>query len=134
MRTYVLDASALLAFLQKTSGAYRVNEILKEALRRHARVLMSAVNFGEVYGKVLPEYGRERTLTILQAVNALAIELVDATPQRACKAADVKAQFKLYYADSFAAALAIEHQATLVTSDNDFRRLGHGFPIVWLRN
>ena len=55
MRTYVLDASALLAFLQKTPGAYRVNEILKEALRKHAKVLMSAVNYGEVYGKILPE-------------------------------------------------------------------------------
>jgi predicted nucleic acid-binding protein len=36
-------------------------------------------------------------------------------------------------ADSFAAALAIEHQATLVTSDSDFRKLGHGFPVVWLK-
>jgi predicted nucleic acid-binding protein len=40
----------------------------------------------------------------------------------------------MYYADSFAAALAIEHKATLVTSDSDFRKLGHGFPVVWLKN
>jgi predicted nucleic acid-binding protein len=70
----------------------------------------------------------------MQAVKPLAIEMVDATPQRACKAADVKAQHKLYYADSFAAALAIEHKATLVTSDNDFRKLGRGFPVIWLKN
>ncbi len=134
MRTYVLDASALLAFLQKAPGAYRVNEILKEALRKHAKVLMSAVNYGEVYGKILPEYDSERTFAIMQAASSLGIETVDATPQRACKAADLKTQYKLYYADSFAAALAIEHKATLVTSDNDFRRLGHGFPVVWLKN
>jgi len=60
----------------------------------------------------------------MQALMPLAIEVLDATPQRAGKAAEVKSQFKLYYADSFAAALAIEHRATLVTSDNDFRRLG----------
>ncbi len=133
MKTYVLDASALLAFLEKTPGAYRVNELLKEATRRHAKLLMSAVNYGEVYGKILREHGPEQALMAVQAVGPLPIELLDATPQRACKAADLKAKHKLYYADSFAAALAIEHKATLVTRDSDFRRLGHGFPVVWLK-
>ena len=53
--------------------------------------------------------------------------------QRAFRAAEVKSKYKLYYVDSFAAALAIEHKATLVTSDSDFRRLGHGFPVLWLK-
>jgi predicted nucleic acid-binding protein len=61
------------------------------------------------------------------------IRLVDATSQRAVHAANVKAKYKLYYVDSFAAALAIEYKATLVTSDSDFRKLGHGFPVVWLK-
>jgi predicted nucleic acid-binding protein len=133
MKTYVLDASALFAFLQKTSGAYRVNELLKEAMHGHARVLMSAVNYGEVYGKILREHGPEPALTAVHALRPLPIELIDTTPQQACGAADIKAKHKLYYADAFAAALAIEHKATLVTSDSDFRKLGHGFPIVWLK-
>ena len=134
MKTYVLDASALFGFLQKTAGAYKVNELLKEALRRHAKVLMSAVNYGEVYGNLLREHGQETALTAVQAVRPLPIEVLDATPQRACEAADDKAKYKLYYADAFAAALAIEYKATLVTSDSDFRRLGHGFPVVWLKS
>lgn len=133
MKTYVLDASALIAFLQKSPGAYKVNELLKEALQERAKVLISAVNYGEVYGTILRQHGQEQALTAVQAVSPLPIEVLDATPQRACKAADVKAKHKLYYADSFAAALAIEHQATLVTSDSDFRKLGHGFPVVWLK-
>ena len=134
MKTYVLDASALFAFLQKTPGAYRVSELLKEAVRGRARMLISAVNYGEVYGKILRASGPERALMTVHAVSPLPIELLDATPQRALKAADLKAKHKLYYADSFAAALAIEHNAALVTSDSDFRRLGHGFSIVWLKN
>jgi predicted nucleic acid-binding protein len=133
MKTYVLDASALFAFLQKTPGAYKVNELLKEAMRGRAQVLMSAVNYGEVYGKILRVNGQELALTAVQAVSPLPIEMMDATPQRAFKAADIKARHKLYYADSFAAALAIEHKATLVTSDSDFRKLGRGFPVVWLK-
>jgi predicted nucleic acid-binding protein len=133
MKTYVLDASALFAFLQKKPGAYRINELLKEAMHGRAKVLMSAVNYGEVYGKILREHGPEQALTTVQAVSPLPIEVQDATPQRACKAADVKAKHKLYYADSFAAALAIEHKAALVTSDSDFRKLGHSIAAVWLK-
>ncbi|MGA7634582.1 MAG: type II toxin-antitoxin system VapC family toxin [Terriglobales bacterium] len=130
----MFDASALMAFLQETPGAYRVNELLKEAQQERVEVLMSAVNYGEVYGKILREYGSKRTLTTMQAVKPLAIEGLDATPQRACQAADVKVKYMLYYADSFAAALAIEHKATLVTGDNDFRGLGLDFLITWLKN
>jgi predicted nucleic acid-binding protein len=133
MRTYVLDASALFAYLQKTPGAYKVSELLKEAMHGMATVLMSAVNYGEVYGKILREFGRERAITVALAVAPLPVEMVDATSQRACKAADVKVKFKLHYADSFAAALAIEHKAKLVTSDSDFHKLGHSFPVVWLK-
>ncbi|MGA7559761.1 MAG: type II toxin-antitoxin system VapC family toxin [Terriglobales bacterium] len=134
MRTYVLDASALFAFLRDTPGASKVDELLREAMHGRARVLMSGVNYGEVYGKILRELGLELALTTMQVVSPLAIDLLDATPQRACQAADVKVKHKLYYADSFAAALAIEHKAPLVTSDSDFRKLGRGFPVVWLNS
>jgi len=86
------------------------------------------VNFGEVYGKIFRDYGLDQAHTSMNALSPLPIEVVDATPQRACQAAEVKAKCKLYYIDSFALALAIEQKATLVTSDSDFRKLGHAFP------
>jgi len=45
----------------------------------------------------------------------------------------MRVRYKLYYANAFAAALAFEYKATLVTSDSDFRRLGRGSPILWLK-
>jgi PIN domain nuclease of toxin-antitoxin system len=60
MKTYVFDASALFAYLQKTAGASKVNELLKETIRGPARVLMLAVNYGEVYGKILRDYGPDQ--------------------------------------------------------------------------
>jgi ribonuclease VapC len=133
MKTYVFDASALFAFLQDRPGASKVDELLKEARRERAKLLMSAVNYGEVYGLILRESGPEQARRAAHAVSPLPIEVLDATPQRACAAAEVKARYKLYYVDSFAAALATEHHATLVTGDSDFRKLGHGFPVVWLK-
>jgi predicted nucleic acid-binding protein len=133
VKTYVLDTSALLIFLQKKTAAKKINELLKEAIHGRTDILMSAVNFGEVYGIVLREYGEERTTTIMDAVQPLPIQLLDATPQRALQAASLKIEYRLYYVDSFAAALAVEYKATLVTSDSDFRKLGHGFPLLWLK-
>ena len=133
MKTYVFDASALFGFLQKKASADKVNELLKEALRGRAEILMSAVNYGEVYGAILREHGLDRASAIMSAVRPLPIRLMDASPQRAFRAAEVKSKYKLYYVDSFAAALAIEYKATLVTSDSDFRRVGHGFPVLWLK-
>jgi predicted nucleic acid-binding protein len=133
MRTYVFDASALFAFARDKPGASKVEELLTEARRGRARVMMSAVNYGEVYGRILRDFGPEAALNAVQVVSPLSIESLDATPQRALRASEIKARYKLYYVDSFAAALAIEHKATLVTSDSDFRRLGHAFPVVWLK-
>src|SRR5260370_11110662 len=101
-------------------------------MRGRARLLMSAVNYGEVYGLILREFGPEQALNVVHAVTPLPIEVLDATAQRAFRAADVKATHNLHYVDSFAASLAIEHKATLVTSYSDFSKLCHTLPIVCL--
>ena len=134
MKMYVFDASALFAFLQNKPGAPRINEILKEAIRGRADVSMSSVNYGEVYGRILRDYGQEQARNSMQAVNPLPLEIVDVTLARAKQAADVKFQYKLYYVDSFAAALALERKGTLVTSDSDFRKVGQSVPVLWLKS
>jgi predicted nucleic acid-binding protein len=133
MRTYVLDASALFALLQRKPGALKVNELLKEALRGRAQILMSAANYGEFYGRFLQEHGPDQAREVLSVIYPLPITLESVTPQRALQAAEVKTKYRLYYVDAFAAALALECKGTLVTSDSDFRRLGHSFPILWLK-
>ena len=133
MRTSIFDASALLAFMEDKPGAAKVEEILTDAQRGHSRILMSAINYGEVYGKLLRELGQEKALRSMASIGPFPIVLEDVNRQRAFRAVEVKHKYKLYYADAFAAALALEHKATLVTSDSDFKRLGHGFPVVWLR-
>lgn len=133
MKTYALDASALLAFLEDKPAASKVDELLREALQGRIDIVMSAINYGEVYGVVIRKQGFDQAATTMSAVRPLPIQVVDVTPERACRAAEIKAKHKLYYVDSFAAALAMEYKATLVTSDSDFRKLGHGVAILWLR-
>jgi predicted nucleic acid-binding protein len=134
VKTYVLDASALFAFLQHTAGGPKVSELFKESAKLRVRILMSAVNYGEVYGRVLRDAGMAVAARARSVVATLPVELVEATPERAIRAAEAKVTYRLDYADSFAAALALEHKATLVTSDSDFRKLGHGVGVVWLKS
>lgn len=133
MKTYVFDSGALLALFENCAGTLKVNELLKEAHRGHSRILMSCVNFGEVYGKILREHGANQALWALGAARSLPIDLYEVNEQRAVDAQTLKTKYNLYYIDSFAAALAIEHKATLVTNDSDFRKLGRTVPVVWLK-
>jgi predicted nucleic acid-binding protein len=48
-------------------------------------------------------------------------------------AADFKARFKISLADAFAAALAKEKKAQLVTGDLEFKSLEKEIRISWLR-
>src|SRR5947207_13191973 len=83
VNTYVFDASALFGFLQKKAAANKVNGLLKEALRGRADILMSAVNYGEVYFGILREHVLDRAVDTYSAVNAVHIRRRDATHQRA---------------------------------------------------
>lgn len=133
MQSFVLDSSALWAFLQHKPSGPKVAALLVEAAGQRALIFMSAVNYGEVYGLILREQGPDRARQLARMLEPLSIQIVEPTVQQCCRAAEVKARYRLYYIDAFAAALALEHKATLVTSDSDFRRLGHGFPILWLK-
>jgi predicted nucleic acid-binding protein len=123
----------LLALFENCPGTHKINELLKEAHRGHSRIAMSCVNFGEVYGKILRDHGSNRALWALSAARSLPIELYEADEQRVVGAQDLKTKYSLYYVDSFAAALAIEQKATLVTNDSDFQRLGRTVPVLWLK-
>jgi predicted nucleic acid-binding protein len=48
-------------------------------------------------------------------------------------AADFKARFKLSLADAFAAALAKENKAELVTGDTEFKPLEGEIKIHWMK-
>lgn len=134
MKTYVFDASALLTYLKKGPGASKVAELLQESGRQRAHILMSAVNYGEVFGRILRDHGEAEAQNVSRIVHELPMEVLGVTMQSAAEAAAVKVKYKLYYADSFAAALVLEHKATLATSDSDFRKLGHGVGVVWLKS
>ena len=120
MKRVVLDASALMAFFEDRTGAEKVEELIGQAVSGKKELLMSVVNWGEVYYSVWRTRGREAAHKVLAEIAQLPIEVVDADIELTKLAAEFRAQHKLPYADCFAAALATLMKAAVATSDADF--------------
>jgi predicted nucleic acid-binding protein len=132
VKTYVLDASALMTFFENRPGAEQVEELLAKAADAKRPLLMSAVNWGEVYYSVWRARGEPAAAAKLQEIAQLPIEVIDVDMELTRLAASLKAQHNLPYADCFAAALALARKAALVTSDKDFQRAGTTLKILWV--
>jgi len=136
MQTVVLDAFALLTWLQDEPAAGTVEGYLAEASAGRTRVLVSSINLGEVYYLLARRKGNTVAEAFWQDVRkgAVPVSPVPATWSRVRAAARLKAAFSISYADAFAAALALERSVPLVTGDPEVRPLqeGAGLQIVWL--
>lgn len=119
MRTHVLDASALFRYLMNADGAEVVDQLFRQAAVSRLPILMSVVNWGEVYYGLVKRAGLTRTDgTMTNLLGRVPLSLVAVTADDAVRAAKLKAQYNLPYADAFAAALT-GHQNVLVTADVD---------------
>ncbi len=132
MKTHVLDASALMAFFEDRPGADKVEELLAKAAEAKRPLLMSVVNWGEVYYSVWRARGEKAADAKLHEIAQLPIQVLDVDMELAKLAATLKAQHNLPYADCFAAAAAQARKATLVTSDKDLQRLAPALKILWV--
>ncbi len=129
----VLDSFALLAFFRGEAGEEKVAALLERAGLRDEPVHMTEVNYAEVKYIVIRKDGKGRWDEIAGELPALPIEFHPATRSLADFATEFKARYKLSLADAFAAALAKELKAELVTGDPEFKALEKLIKITWLK-
>lgn len=131
-KTYVLDASAMLVLLDNRPSARRIKQLIVETDRFETALLASVVNLGEVFYLSWLRHGEQPARDTLDDLSHLPIQVLPVDATQALKAAELKALHHIPYVDCLAAALSSIHQATLVTSDTDFEKLGRHFPILWV--
>ena len=129
---YVLDAFALTAYFEKEPGYEKVQELLTSAASGGRKLLLSTVNWGEIYYVTHRTYGVDQANNIAQIIGTFPIEIVDIDLELAKQAALFKASRKLSYADCFAAALAKVRRGTLLTGDKEFKALESEVKVQWL--
>jgi predicted nucleic acid-binding protein len=124
MATMVLDAHALMVLFNDEPGAEEVEKILLKAEKGNPRLLMSVINWGEIYYSIMRGASQEIADSKAHEIAGMRIELVPVDTrdlELIRQAAAFKATKRMSYADCFAAALAKIRNAELVTGDRDFK-------------
>jgi PIN domain nuclease of toxin-antitoxin system len=122
MTTYVLDASALIRYVDDEAGADRVEEILSACASWQAKICISAIQWGEAAGNFRKRFGASQEAHIMSSLLPSEARIISATGERALQAASIKVDRNIAYADGFALDLAMESpNHILVTADYGFK-------------
>jgi len=132
MKSFTLDASALIDYVQSGPGAAKIEQLLTDASRQQLYLYISVLNLGEVYYLAWQRTGEEKARQTVAKLCQLPIHTIPVDLPQALKAGELKVIHKIPYVDCIAAALSLQKNATLVTADRDFEKLGRQFPILWL--
>jgi predicted nucleic acid-binding protein len=132
MKEYVLDANAVIRHFEADTagGSLKVRSLFEEMVHGNVRIFMSVVNLGEVFYTLLKRKTESETREYIHTLER-AVSMISVDTDQALEAAALKHRYKLGYADSYAAALAIARKATLVSADPAFEKLGK--QLKWMR-
>jgi len=132
VRDYVFDANAVLRFRRAEPGGEKVKSLIEQAIAGQAHLAMSVINLGEVYYNVLRGEGELSAQRAITAIHEVLAEIVEVDEAQALEAGALKVRYKLGYADAFAALTAMRMNATLVSADPAFQRLGRKLKLLRL--
>jgi PIN domain nuclease of toxin-antitoxin system len=133
---YVLDACAVLAFLNDEEGADLVEDLLNRKTAGEITLFMSIVNLLEVYYNELRDKDAEIAQVVLDMVQRYSITVIDRISDFAFhEAARLKVTYKLSFADAIGLAARAELSGTFVSSDHSELEAvenSEQIPFLWL--
>lgn len=128
----IIDASALMVYLEKGPGYEKVIDLFVKAAESGKYLLMSTVNFGEVFYVLVNRYGLDEAEKIRQIIETFPIQFIPVDLSIAKQAALYKSIKKLPYVDCFVAALAKLRKGEIITTDSNFKVLEGEIKICWI--
>ncbi|MBL8090804.1 MAG: PIN domain-containing protein [Anaerolineales bacterium] len=118
-KSFVIDTSALMAFIEKEEGAERVRDIL-----RKDTIIIPWLTILETVYISQRELGEEESITRYALIKKLNAKIIwDADEAILLNAARIKANHSLSLADSVIAAIANQQKATLIHKDPEYETL-----------
>jgi predicted nucleic acid-binding protein len=116
---YLLDACALIAFLNDEPGAGMVADLLTQAGQGTIRLYICCIQALEVYYDRIYVKGREYADIFLESLYNSAIEVISHIPRADIQEAGrLKTSYHISLADSVVCATAIGSSAVVVTCDH----------------
>src|SRR3989344_3219100 len=130
-KALVLDSWAVLAYMEDEESSQKVADLIADAHEHEIPLLMSVVNAGEVWYILAREVSETEADKGVDGLRQLGIEFVDADWKLARLAGMFKAKHRMSFADCFAAALARDTRASLVTGDKEFKQIENDVTVIW---
>ncbi len=131
-KTLIFDSWAVMAYFEDEPAGQKVADLIGDAHENETDLLMSVVNAAEVWYILAREVSEGEANKTISEMRQLGIEFVDVDWRLAETAAQFKARCKMSFADCFAAALARQNKADLVTGDSEFKQVESDIKIRWL--
>ncbi len=131
-KALVLDSWSVIAYFEDEPAAKQIADLIANAHEEEIPVYMSVVNIGEVWYILARGVSEEEANQSVKELRDLRIQFEDVNWELAQEAARLKSKHKMSYADCFAAALANNQKADLVTGDNEFKQFEAQVKIHWV--
>ena len=137
-QNYLLDACAVLAFLNDETGADVVSDLLDKAKQGEISLSMNSANLIEVYYDLIRVVGSENADLIIRDIhNTFPVFIIETLSSDIVReAAQLKTSGRMSFADSILIATAKCIGATVVTCDyielKPVEQQGHT-PFLWIR-
>jgi ribonuclease VapC len=132
MKKMVFDSHAILKFSQDEEGADKIEKFLLLSQQGKIKSFINQINLGEIYYKTIRRLGLEPAKSYLESFYQLPIQVVSPSSEIIFSASEIKAEYAISYADCFAVATALKHEASIVTGDPEFKRLKNLVKIEWI--
>jgi len=131
-KAIVFDSWSVLAYLEAEPAGPKVADLIADAHANGISLSMTVVNVGEVWYIIARKMSEMEADRSIAELSQLGIEFVDADWKLANEAARFKSRHKMSFADCFAAALAKENKADLVTGDREFQQVEGEVKLLWV--
>ncbi len=131
-KSILFDSFAILKYYQDEPGADKVEKLLHSTQRGLLKAYMSEMNLGEVYYLTIRRTGLEPAKENLERLLNLPIKIISPSSELIMRAAEIKAQYAISYADCFAAATAEQLSASIITGDPEFKKVEHLVSVDWI--
>ena len=119
MTHYIIDACALIAFLNDEEGADKIEDLLNQSAASDISVSISIINLLEVYYGELRDKNAEIAQIALDMVQHYSIKIINTISEQVFReAARLKVTYKMSLADCLGIATAIELSGQFVSSDH----------------
>jgi uncharacterized protein len=133
-KALVLDTWSVIAYFEGEPAGQQVADVIADAHESGTPLMMSVVNVGEVWYLFARKSSETEADQSTKELTQLGIEFIEIDWPLAREAANFKSKRRMSYADCFAASLAKEKKAELVTGDSDFKQVEGEVKIVWVKD